>query len=405
MHVTGRRTHPISPSRQAAFDVLEGVDEGGYASDLLRAITERLESRDAGLAGQIVLGSLRYQLQLDYLIRLYAGRPADSLHRAVKIVLRTAIFQLRYLDRIPPHAAVDEAVELVKRQRRAASGLVNAVLRKVNRNPVTWPDRETEFSCPSWLLERWDDHFGRERSNAIANAALQEPDDYVRIPLNPMPPNQALPPGLELEKTEVPGAYRLISGARPPGLRLHDISSQAIVPLLDIQPGDRYLDLCAAPGNKTRQALEYSPGLAVACDISFSRMSSVGPLCPRVILDGTRPLPFPPQSFDRIFIDAPCSGTGTIRRNPEIKWRVTTEDLGRFGFRQKQMLTQACKLLAPGGSLLYATCSLEKEENESVVAGSLAQDRRFTSHRTFWRLPGKDLGDGFYGTVLRFRST
>ena len=395
MSVTARKTRPISPARRAAFDVLKAVAEGGYASDLLRTRTARLDSRDAGLAGQIVFGTLRFQLQLDYLISLYSGRAAADLDLPVIIALRAAIFQLRYLARVPPHAAVHEAVELVKMHRRAASGLANAVLRKVNRDAIAWPDRATELSCPTLLLQRWDEHFGTAQSNAIARAALEPPEEYIRVP-----DGQAPPPGLQLEPAAgVPGAFRVTGGERCPSIRLHDVSSQAIVPLLGLKRGQTYLDLCAAPGNKTRQALENNPGLAVACDVSLARLLTVGPVCPRVVLDGTSPLPFPPVSFQRIFVDAPCSGTGTIRRNPEIKWRVRNHDFGDFKKRQIRLIEQALTTLAPGGKVLYATCSLESEENEDVVA-SICENTQLRLEKAVWRLPGREPGDGFYAALL-----
>jgi 16S rRNA (cytosine967-C5)-methyltransferase len=363
MRVTETLTQPISAARRAAFRVLEAVADGAYASDSLREATRPLSARDAGLAGQIVFGSLRYQSQLDYLIERYSERQAEGLDLIVKIALRAAIFQLRYLERIPAHAAVHDSVELVKRRKRAASGLTNAVLRKVNRNAVSWPDVATEVSCPAWLLERWSRHFDTAQARKIAEAALAEPVPYLR------------------------------------GTRLQDISSQAIVPLLELRAGMRYLDLCAAPGNKTLQALETSLQLAVACDISPRRIAEIPPLCPRVVLDATQPLPFS-IPFDRILIDAPCSGTGTLGRNPEIKWRVTESDFARFGQKQAQILGQAVPLLAPGGKLVYATCSLEREENEDVVEAVLAAHPELHHERELWRLPGRDEGDGFYAAVL-----
>jgi 16S rRNA (cytosine967-C5)-methyltransferase len=399
MLVTEVLIRRISPSRSVAFEALEAVYQGGYATDVLLELSRSLDSRDASLASQIVFGSLRYQAQLDYLIKLYSGRAAEDLDLPVVLSLRAGIFQLRYLDRIPPHAAVHEGVEFVKARKRAASGMVNAVLRKVNRRPVSWPDKATELSCPAFLLQRWSEHFGQQRAEAIAAAALIEPVPYIRIPAHSQAPS-----GIEVEPTAVQGCFRLLGpsvpGAPlPPDLRLHDISSQAIIPMLDLRPGQSYLDVCSAPGNKTLQALETPLGLAVAADISFKRLRDVPPVAPRIVLDGTRPLPFS-RGFDRIFVDAPCSGTGTLSRNPEIKWRVQPEDLPRFAERQTAILTQALKLLVTGGAVLYATCSLETEENEHVVAAALAKSPGRRLVRDMWRLPGCDEGDGFYAALL-----
>lgn len=351
----------ISPARVIAFDVLQRVDVGGYASDLLLASSSGVDSRDAGLASEIVFGCLRYRLQIDFVIDRLTGSRALDLE--VRLALRTGVYQLRYLDRIPPHAAVGESVELTRRAgKKGAAGLVNAVLRKVNREPVKWPDRATELSCPEWLLARWEQQFGPEAMRAIAMAALRPPQTSVAS-----------------------------TGRR------QDIGSQSIVPLLQLEAGQSLLDLCAAPGNKTAQALAYGVE-AVACDLHWRRLRQLADLdCRRVVLDGTAPLPFS-QSFDRILVDAPCSGTGTLGRNPEIKWRLQPGDLVDLQIRQKALLRNAMDHLKQGGILVYSTCSLEHEENEDVIASVSTPPG--TSWRSNRRIPGLDPGDGFFSAVL-----
>ena len=345
----------ISPARQIAFNILRKVHQGGYASDLLLQRTAQLDSRDAGLASEIVFGCLRYQAQLDYLI---ARRVPRAPEPEVQIALRMGIYQLRYLDRIPPHAAVGESVELVKSLGRApAAGLVNAILRKTDRTPVPWPDRATALSMPAWLLERWDRRFGRETADRIASAFLQPAETHIAS-----------------------------TG------RVQDIGAQSIVPLLDLHPGHTFLDLCAAPGNKTAQAIEQGVR-AIACDIYLHRLKQMRDLnCSLVVLDGTQPLPFR-SKFDRILIDAPCSGTGTLGRNPEIKWRLKPSDLPDLHARQVALVRQALQHLCPGGRLVYSTCSLEKEENELVIL-EIPGD-----WQTSERLPGLNAGDGFFAAV------
>ena len=350
----------LSPARALSFDILQLVESGGYAGELLHARTESLDPRDAGLTHEIVFGVLRYRAQLDFLIGRYSGR-TGKLDAEVRTALRMGIYQLRHLDRVPAHAAVADSVTLVRRARKvSAAGFVNAVLRKMDRAPADWPDRATELSCPEWLLERWERAYGADAARGIALAALEEPVRYTR------------------------------------GDRVQDIGSQAIVPLLDLHAGQRFLDLCAAPGNKTAQALE-SGVHTVACDLHLRRLAHLKPLTPNlVVLDGTRPLPFSRQ-FDRILVDAPCSGTGTLARNPEIKWRLTPADLEDLPRRQTAMLAQARAALAPGGLLVYSTCSLEPEEN-GAVAGTAPADRILSSLQ---RLPGRDAGDGFYAAVIK----
>lgn len=335
----------LSPARAAAFHVLKLVEGGGHSDELLVRHTATLDARDAALAWELVLGSLRRRLQLRYLANHF-GAP-QRLDLAVRLALDLGFYQLRFLDRIPRHAAVSESVELIKRAgKRSAAGLVNAILRKDHGQKIDWPSREIRLSTPEWLLARWGD-----RAESIGAHSLTVP---------------------------------------PSGM---DPGSRAIVPLLDLQPGHLFLDLCAAPGNKTRQAMELGPSLTVACDRSAPRLETVPG--ERVQLDATQPLPFRPV-FDRVLVDAPCSGTGTLARNPEIKWRLKPEDLPRHQQRQRQILRSALEVLAPGGRLVYSTCSLEPEENEEVVEA-------FRPVFTMRRWPGEDEGDGFFAAVLESR--
>lgn len=353
----------MSPARLLAFEILTAVERGGYASDLLAARAAPLDTRDAGLASELVFGVLRYRAQLDYLIEHYSGKPATRLDAPVRLALALAIYQLRYLERIPAHAAVSESVELIKRARkRSAAGFANAILRKVNRDPVPWPNGAVELSHPAWLLERWERQYGPETAAALARANLRVPESYVN----------------------------------PDTGRIQDVGSQSIVPLLRLQPGQTLLDLCAAPGNKTAQALA-AGARALACDVHLHRLAPLKVLdIDLVVLDGTQPLPFR-RRFDRVLIDAPCSGTGTLARNPEIKWRLQPADLADLHTRQVALLEQGRRALAPGGLLVYSTCSLEHEENEDVVAtvpSALVVER-------MQRLPGREPGDGFYGAVIK----
>lgn len=348
----------ISPARNLAFRVLKKVHGGGYASDLLRHESVELDARDAGLAEAIVMGVLRYQGQLDFLIGYFAGRKQPKLDLDVRIALHMGIYQLRYLDRVPPHAAVMESVELTKAGAAPSAGFVNAVLRKVHKTPVKWPDSATELSLPPWMLARWDKQFGAEAAEKIARAALVEPD----VNINPETGRQ------------------------------QDVGAQTIVPLLAIEPGMTLLDLCAAPGNKTAQAIA-AGARVVACDRYLKRILDVPDEAARVVLDATKPLPFS-KKFDRILIDAPCSGTGTLGRNPEIKWRLKPGDANIFSARQRAILDQARRFMKPGGRIVYSTCSLENEENQNVV-----KSLRLRAE-THLRLPGRDPGDGFFSAVI-----
>jgi 16S rRNA (cytosine967-C5)-methyltransferase len=307
----------------------------------------------------------------------------------VRIAIEMGAYQMRFLDRIPIHAAVNESVELVKRARKVhASAMVNAILRRLPELPSRWNDDATEFSLPGWLWRRWLSRFGLETARRLGAASLSAPLTYARLPGATEPPEGC-------EATEVPGCWR-VEGEFPAGARRQDIGSQAVVPLLELQSGQVLLDICAAPGNKTAQALE-TPGVRViACDSSPARlMEFLAPGAELVRLDATQPLPFGPI-FDRILVDAPCSGTGTLARNPEIRWRLVDIEIPRHAERQKVILRNALRCLKPGGRLVYSTCSLEREENEDVVravAASMVRTERL-------RVPGRHAGDGFYAAVL-----
>jgi 16S rRNA (cytosine967-C5)-methyltransferase len=355
-----------SPAREISFHILNQVRKGGYASDLLRADTAAVSPRDAALAETIVFGCLRRQREIDFLVGYFSGKPTLKLDDAVRIALRMGVFQLRYLDRVPAHAVVQDSVELVKKARkRSAAGFVNAVLRKVDRNPVSWPDRTIDLNVPDWMLKRWEQRYGAEAAEGIARAALEPPEISVN----------------------------------PETGRMQDIGARAIVPLLAIEPGMTVLDVCAAPGNKTVQALA-AGGRVVACDRYEKRLAEVPAAAgafwnagaARVTADAAVPLPFSRQ-FDRVLVDAPCSGTGTLGRNPEIKWRLAEGDLAAFHERQRAILANAMACVAPGGRLVYATCSLEPEENENAVEGWRVQE-------TMLRLPGREAGDGFFAAVM-----
>jgi 16S rRNA (cytosine967-C5)-methyltransferase len=232
------------------------------------------------------------------------------------------------------------------------------VLRKVTREPVNWPDEATEFSVPGWILERWRNRYGLERARKIARATLAAPQLAVH----------------------------------PATGRRQDPASQQIAPLLAIEPGMTLLDACAAPGNKTAQALAEGARV-VACDRHLARLVEVPCAAARVVADASVRLPFRAK-FDRILVDLPCSGTGTLARNPEIKWRLQPADLSRFSILQRNILERALELLKPQGRLVYSTCSLEPEENEDVVAGLPVTETRA------W-LPGVNSeGDGFFAAVI-----
>src|SRR5579863_7132453 len=327
----------LASARLAAFGALLAIDRGAWSAEALAVKSAHLDSRDAGLASDIVFGTLRRRGELDALIGKYSKRAVDRLDPAVRIALEMALYQIRFLDRVPGHAAVNDSVELARRAGKAsAAAFVNAILRRAIREPLEVPEA---LSTPAWLLERWIAQYGADAAAGIARASLSPPERFIRAG------NMLPPPGAE--PTDVSGCFRLTSGDPGP-FRFQDIGSQAVVPLLDLRPGQMFLDLCASPGNKTAQALE-TPVKAIAGDLHLSRARLLLPLgIPVVTLDATKPLPFA-RRFDRILVDAPCSGTGTLARNPEIKWRLKPEDIADLHTRQVAILRSALAQLAPDG--------------------------------------------------------
>lgn len=401
----------ISASRRIASEILGRVEtEGAYASDLLHAeLDSRVSRADAALATEITLGVLRWRGLLDSLLEHYTGKPvAKPLAKfdlPVLIALRMGLYQIRFLERVPPRAAVNESVEIVKRARKSsAAPLVNAVLRRAAGENSPPADRflpaglsRSErlailHSHPLWLVEKWLARFGAPRTLALLAADNRPPRLSLAL-RDPSRKNEIAAElrtaGLEVEPAAFLNSALAATGGSPsstPAFHRGDISiqdeaSQAVPLLLDVRPGDRVLDLCAAPGGKTPPLARAagSRGLVLATDRHAHRLRAMTAHFERVGLDAVKiieldaetSLPFG-DVFDRILVDAPCSGTGTLSRHPEIRWRLRPEQLVELHRLQVRILANALASLAPKGRLVYSTCSLEAEENEEVIAEALA---------------------------------
>ncbi len=439
----------VSPARRAAFDILRRVEaEGAYASILISRLPEsNLSREDRSLAQEIALGVLRRRLLLDYFIERYSRRAPSRLDPAVLIALRMGLYQLRYLTRIPQRAAVNESVNLVKMARVAsAAGMVNAVLRNAARHMDEVPAQEIsdpleklsiELSHPQWMLERWMKSFGNEEARALALANNEPPPTAFRVNTLRASVDETLAhlkdAGLIWRPSSLaPGAFIIESGtastlaqaAERGTIYIQDEASQLVSLLLDPKSGERVLDLCAAPGSKSSHLATLAEGKVwiVACDIHPHRLATLGVTCrklgidsiDRVALDATIALPFAESSgpFDRVLIDAPCSGTGTLRRNPEIKWRLAADDIKRLADVQLRLLERATDALRRGGRLVYSTCSIEREENEEVIGRFIESGAPYrvlrpnaradlTTSEGFVRtFPQRDGADGFFAAVL-----
>lgn len=409
----------VSPARRAAFDILKRVEEdGAFAATLLATLDDEMRTDDRALCNELVLGVLRRQLWLDSALKHFAKRSLESMDIAVRLALRLGLYQLRYLSRVPASAAVNESVNLVHAARvRSAAGLVNAVLRRVTREADYDPAANIadpiqrmaiETSHPAWLIERWVHAFGVAETEAFAGANNNPAPVAFRF-TSRVPEKRGLldelrAAGASLEPSRlVPDAWRIRGAgdmlqrlARKGLVYVQDEASQLVAHVVGAKPGDRVLDVCAAPGSKTTHIAARAPqALIIAGDMHQHRLHTLRQLAATqgantigiVAYDGVKSLPFANGSFDRVLVDAPCSGTGTLRHNPEIRWRITVADIIELAARQKLILSHAAKLVRRDGQLIYSTCSVEPEENESVVQAFLKDSHDFEPVEPDWPRP------------------
>ncbi len=421
----------ISPARLATFEILLKIEtQGAYASELLHADRmDALSAPDRALAMEIVMGVLRWRSRLDSEIARLSFTPFRKLDVEVLTALRMGAYQVLFLGRIPARAAINESVELVKHSRKAsAAPLANAVLRKLPKSTnevraarhsatqldttseldaahkldfatpsysersegeprnlhvgfASAMDLAREYAHPAWLAERWIAHYGAARAAAICRYDQQVPTTTLRL-RDAAADAELRDAGVELEPGRLmTTARRVLRGdpARSPAcingrVFIQDEGSQLIAAL--VGRGTRILDCCAAPGGKTAALADRNPqAQIVAADLHEHRARLMHGLVRapnvRVIAADARALPVSGQ-FDRILADVPCSGTGTLARNPEIKWRLKAEDLADLHARQVAILRAALDKVARGGRVVYSSCSLQPEENEAVVDSALA---------------------------------
>jgi 16S rRNA (cytosine967-C5)-methyltransferase len=405
----------IAPARVAAYEILRAVSTGrtDLPAGIAAARTTLRDERDQALAAEIATGVQRWRAALDHVIGLAAGRALTRIDPEILDILRLGAYQLLYLTRVPASAVVDDAVDLAKRSRkRSASGFVNAVLRSISRRRKSFalPNRPDDpddrraaldylsvtLSHPRWLVERWYERYGfnaTERWLEFNNRPAPLTLRANRLRLT----RDELAAHLRGEAIDVYDARfapdgLIVEHGRPLRIEneslfiVQDEASQLIALLAGPQPGSRVLDTCASPGGKTTALAAAMQGLGVlvACDVRERRIellrrtvAAAGASNVRIVqADLMKPLPFS-KPFDCVLVDAPCSGLGILRRDPDIRWRRSEADLTTLSAAQLVMLQHAAAVVRPGGRLVYATCSSEPEENEGIAGAFLATTTSF----------------------------
>lgn len=426
----------ISPARSAAYEILLRVEQQrSYTAALLPKFESGLNERDSSLCHKIVLGVLRKKLYLDAAVeKLTVGRKLDI---EIRIILWIGLFQILELDRIPEHSIVNECVELVKKARKtSATGFVNAILRRALKKNVIieFEDQVDEISVktshPRWLIERWITNFGIERAEAIAMANGEDRRRAYRVSRRGIKDGYLV--GSDTARSEnvadcwfAEGGERELQDAAERGyIYFQDEASQLVAAAVEIPKEGLFLDACAAPGSKTTYIADKHCGSGAKIFAGdrhlhrarFLKINAEKQGLSEVMVfqyDAANGILFERPIFDTILIDAPCSGTGTLGSNPELRYFLTPEDLNELHSKQLKILTKTSKYLKPGGRLYYSTCSMEPEENEMVMMDFLGSQpdfevekanvpERFATDSGFYRtFPDRDAMDGFFLALLR----
>jgi 16S rRNA (cytosine967-C5)-methyltransferase len=406
----------ISPARIAAFEILSKIEnEQAFSSELLPLYEKNLSDNDRSLCHNLTLGILRKQLLIDRITdHFVSGKRIDS---CIRIILRLGIYQLLFLSKVPDYSAVNESVNLAQYAKKtSAKGLVNAVLRRAIRETfvpdfVDEIDRiAVETSHPRWLIERWISRFGVPDTEKLATANNGIPATAFRLTGE----SKRFEGAVASEYVEGcfisrGGSAELLAAAEAGEIYFQDEGSQMVAAAVELKEKATFLDLCAAPGSKFTQIAARSAiasRILVAGDLHARRVRFLRENCKNQRLsnvnilqyDAESVVPFADESFDTVLIDAPCSGTGTIRHNPEIRYSLEQTDFGELAKKQLSLIENASKLVRTGGNLIYSTCSLESEENEFVCDEFLAKSPEFIKAKP--KVPGRFLdADGFARTL------
>jgi 16S rRNA (cytosine967-C5)-methyltransferase len=413
----------VSPARVCAYTVIRRVfEQDAYADRALRGEAAGLSPRDRALATQLVFGTVQRRGTLDHVVSRFSSRPVERLDAAVVAALRLGLFQILYLDGIADHAAVNESVELCKRAARGGggAGLVNAVLRRATREgraivaalDDSTPERAALLhSVPGWLASQWFSDLGPDQARALL-AAVNEPaeaairvntlkaPDGVELPVRARPAPE-VPEGLVLEEPfDVHGSELFARGLVIPQSR----ASMAVARAVEPRPGERVLDLCAAPGAKTTHiaALMGGQGSVVAVERHPGRAQALARTCESMgaanveVVIGDARAPQAGEPFDRVLVDPPCSGLGTLQSRPDIRWRARPEAVAELAVLQGEILAAGAAVVKPGGTLVYSVCTISRAECDEVIDAFLASHREWRELDRRQLLPHLDHTDGFF---------
>ena len=425
----------VSPARACALRVIRRVfEQGAYADRALASEAAALDPRDRALAMALSYGAVQRQATLDHVAAQLVARPLERLDPPVLAALRLGLFELLFLGGGTDYAAVNESVELVKQASRGGAGLVNAVLRRGAREGagmLAGLSDETPaaaailHSVPGWLASQWWEELGEAEARALLRVVNDPAESALRVntlvssaaqvaAALPVPSRAApglggepaLPEGLVLEGPfDVQGSELWRSGAIQPQSR----ASMLVSRILDPRPGERVLDLCAAPGGKTTHlaalmgdqgeivAVERHPGRAAALERTVARLhaSSIR------VETGDAAEPRADGPFDRVLVDPPCSGLGTLQARPDLRWRVRPESIAELAALQGRILAAGARVLAPGGTLVYSVCTISRDEGTEVVRRFLGTNPQFEAEDPVQLLPHRDRTDGFFIARLR----
>jgi 16S rRNA (cytosine967-C5)-methyltransferase len=433
----------VAPARAAAYTVIRRVfEQGAFADRAFHAAASGLDARDRALAMILAYGTVQRRRTLDHLLSAFVSRPLEQLEPAVLAALRLGLFQILFLGGVTDYAAVNESVELAKRSSRGGAPLVNAALRRAGREGAerlaklddSTPERAAVLhSVPDWLAEMWWQELGPDATRALLASVNTPAESALRVNTLRATPEQVL---AELGSTRPAGAARAAPAwTAQPGLpELPEMlvldggfdafgselfkrgelmpqsrASAAVARVLAPEPGERVLDLCAAPGGKTTHlaALMAGEGEVVAVEVHSGRAQALRETCAQMGAGQVRVEQIDarefggPADFDRVLVDPPCSGLGTLQARPDLRWQPRRAEIAELAAKQTELLRAGAARLRPGGSLVYSVCTVSRREADAVVDGLVREREEFSCEQRWQLLPSTDGTDGFFIARLR----